>query len=236
RLHQRPNRLHGQRAVAGGVPIEHQRFTDFIHSPTSATAAATISGLAGRNCFSSLGCSAGGGSASMNSAGAGQRRTVLLSTTNARRTRGASRCSSHARPSVKASIHAWAVPGSISAAGVRSSDKQASRCSPVRISTSSHAITLHFLQCHYPLRLLAHRPLVSFARTLRRRHEPRRGIGNLLGLGLGQNRPSLDVANGLPDLPQQRAGLLLGEALAAQECEASPPDRIGRLFGGRASV
>lgn len=92
------------------------------------------------------GCGAGG-NASKKSGTDGHRREIWASFTNALRIRSASRRSSHSLPASKASSQALEVPPSTSAAGVRSSDRQDSFCSPVRISISSHSL----LQLTFPL-------------------------------------------------------------------------------------
>ena len=122
-------------------------------------AAARCCGLAGRCSFAKASGGGTGGNASRNSAGAGQRRMVRASVTKAVRMRCASLRSSHSRPSAMASAHACAVPGRISAAGVRSNDRHDSFCSPVRISSNSHSFSdciFHLLQRHDSSHLLAH--------------------------------------------------------------------------------
>lgn len=116
-------------------------------SPSSAAAAATVSGRAGTNCFSSLRCSAGGGSASRKSCGIGQARRVRHSTAKAFGNRGWSRSCSHTRPSVRASNQTATVSWITSAAGVRSRPKHISRLNPSEISRLIHSAIAQFLQC-----------------------------------------------------------------------------------------
>src|SRR3546814_14721280 len=67
----------------------------------------------------------------------GQRWAFASRVSNAARTLGASRCSSHARPRVSAVSHAWAVPSTRSTAGAESRHRQTRRLKPLRISSFS---------------------------------------------------------------------------------------------------
>lgn len=71
----------------------------------------------------------------MKSAGAGHERRCAASFRKACRNLGTSRSRSNRRSVVRASAHAIAVPAIMSAAGVRSSDKQSSLLKPSRISS-----------------------------------------------------------------------------------------------------